>query len=265
MENIIPIRFFIVTFLWSWLFMAILYIICRKKSVSENNFNFDKISFPFMVIGAFGPAVGAAFSLYTINGKEAVTHFFASFLSLNFGWVAWLSIFLVLGGSAFLSWLIPGILGKKLTFNFHNLYKFPVILVVLTFLGGGQEEIGWRGYILPFFENGYGLLIGSLILGIIWSIWHLPLWFMPGSDQKQLNFFAFTMQCIGLSYFFSWIIDISGNRLLSGVIAHGAFNALLFIFPWFTENNKLNKIRIWINSFLILIIGIIIVLIRMYS
>jgi len=239
MEYTIPIRFFTVTFLWSWLFMAILFLISKRAISSGNNANFDKISYPFIIISAFGPAVGAIFSLYTLDGKDSIKYFFESFFSLNFGFIAWISIFLILGVSAFVSWFIPGILRKKLNFNINNLYKFPVILLLMTLLGGGQEEIGWRGYILPFLENKYGLLFGSLILGIIWAIWHLPLWFIPGSDQKQLNFFAFLLQCIGLSFLFSWIIEISGDRLLSVLIAHGAYNAILSIFPWFDKDSNL--------------------------
>jgi membrane protease YdiL (CAAX protease family) len=265
MENIIPVRFFVVTFLWSWSLCAILYLFSKKGVVSANNTNFYKTGFIFIVIGAFGPAVGATISLYSTNGREAVFQFFASFLSLNFGWKVWGSIFLVLVGSVFLAWIIPSFFGNKIPLIFHNIYKFPVIILIMTFLGGGQEEIGWRGYILPFLENKYGIFWGTLILGIIWTIWHLPLWFIPGSNQKNLNFFAFTLQCIGLSYFFSWVITASGNQLLSGLIAHGTYNAILFIFPMLGGEKKPKQIRYWINSILLFIIGIIIVAIRIYK
>ena len=57
----------------------------------------------------------------------------------------------------------------------------------MVFLGGGQEEIGWRGYILPFLENKFGRWLGSGILGLIWAFWHLPLWFIPGTNQTYGN------------------------------------------------------------------------------
>ena len=73
----------------------------------------------------------------------------------------------------------------------------------MVFAGGGQEEIGWRGYIMPRLENRFGLVYGSIILGIIWAVWHIPLWFMRGTNQIYMNFFAFMLGCIRLSFFFS--------------------------------------------------------------
>jgi len=118
---------------------------------------------------------------------------------------------------------------------------------------------------LPFLENKFGLIFGSLILGTIWAIWHIPLWFIPGSSQAFMNFFNFLIMCIGYSYFFSWIKEISGNRPLSGLVVHGTANAFMPFFPVLILLKNSNQIRFWIYGGLILAIGIIIVLYRTYK
>jgi membrane protease YdiL (CAAX protease family) len=264
MENKFPLRFFIFTFLWSWFFWGIAILLGNgnSKDLSEL-LTSSGIEGPLMTIGIFGPAFGAFVSLRTINGKGSIKPFIKSFLSLKFGWKVWLSIFLVLGLSTFIAWIIPEFFGHERILTYlPSVYIFPVYLLLTVFFMGGQEEIGWRGYILPFLEKRFGLIIGSLILGIVWAIWHLPLWFIPGSAQGFYNFFVFMLGCIGYSYFFSWVIKASGNRLLSGLFVHGVANAFVPLFPTVIMEHNVSQIRLWIYVSLTLIIGIIIVSIR---
>lgn len=265
MENKIPIRFFIVTFVFSWLFWA-LAIFFGRGSSNDVVYTSSGIVMPLMVIGAFGPAIGAFVSLHSIEGKGTIKNYCKKFLSLKFGWKVWLLMFLILGGTYFISWIIPEFLGEARIPSFlPNLYIFPIYLLLMIFFGGGQEEIGWRGYILPYLEKRYGLIIGSLILGIIWAFWHIPLWFIPGTSQAYMNFIAFTFMTIGFSYIFSWIREASGNRLLSGLVVHGLANGFGAIFPTVVLENNTKQIRFWIYGIAIIVIGIIIVIIRYYK
>ena len=112
MENILPIRFFLLTFSWSWLFWFTSIMIGKRES-------FSKFNFLLRLIGSFGPVVGAIFSLYTLNGKGAVNNFLMSFLSVNFGFKAWVSIFLTIGVICVIAWFLPELFGeKRLSINF---------------------------------------------------------------------------------------------------------------------------------------------------
>jgi len=250
-----PVRFFVVTFLWSWLiwlplFLAGLGVYHLSESISSI------ITIPMVVLGAFGPAVGACYSIKTLKGKGAVGKFLKSFLSLRFGWKAWISIFLVIGGINIIAWYIPEIFNyDRLPMLLPNIYIFPLYLIIMVFLGGGQEEIGWRAYILPFLESKFGFWIGNLILGLVWAGWHIPLWFIPGSTQVYMPFIAFAIGCVGLSFFFSWVIKASGGRPLSGLIAHGAFNAFIPLFPTIIMQHHVIQVRFWLHEIIILIVG----------
>jgi membrane protease YdiL (CAAX protease family) len=262
MEKKFPFRFFVITFLWSWLILIPIVVVVKLGIIEVDYFNL-LISLPVAFIGALGPAVGALFSLRTIEGKGVIKPFLKSFFSLKFGWKAWLSIFLIFGASTFIAWIIPEFFGEgRIASYLPSVYIFPVYLLLMVFFGGGQEEIGWRGYILPFLEKRFGLFIGSLILGIIWAIWHLPLWFIPGTSQSYMNFFGFMLSTIGYSFIFSWIIKISGNKLLSGLLAHGTANAFIPLFPTLVMEPNVSQKRFWIYDVLILAIGIIIVILR---
>ena len=264
MKNKIPIRFFIITFLWSWFFIGISIIISHVNS-GDFSLMESGIGLLIIVFGACGPGVGAIISIYTIDGKDSLKNFLKSFFSLKFGWKVWIAIFLILGGSCFIAWIIPEFFGESRIQTFlPNVYIFPLYLLLMIFLGGGQEEIGWRGYIMSHLENKFGLIIGGLILGIVWSIWHFPLWLVPGSTQIYMNFFGFVLICIGYSYFFSWIIKASGNRLLSGLIAHGTANAFAPLFPTLILAGNIKQTRFWIYCIIVLAIGIIVVLARTY-
>lgn len=253
----IPIRFFTVTFLWSWILWGGVILIPFESVI---------LTFSMKILGAFGPAFGAIYSKYTIEGKHSLKPFFKSFLSLRFGWKVWIAIFLVLGITAFIAWILPEFWGEdRLSMFLPNVLIFFPYLLIMIFFGGGQEEIGWRAYISPILENRHGLIVGGLILGIVWAVWHLPLWFMYGASQTYMNFFGFTLMTIGYSYFLSWVMEASGNRPMSGLVAHGAANAFVTIFPWIIMAEEAKQTRYWIYVTLILIVGIAIVALRTYQ
>ena len=118
---------------------------------------------------------------------------------------------------------------------------------------------------MPFLEKKFGLIIGSLFLGIIWAIWHIPLWFIPGGNQVYMNFFGFVISLVGSSFIYSWVVSASGNCLMSGIVFHGVFNGFSEFFPIIVQNTDSKQTRFWISSILILVVGIITVLIRTYK
>lgn len=79
-----------------------------------------------------------------------------------------------------------------------NPWYLFILFMPMMILGGGLEEIGWRGMFQPLLEKRFSFIVSSLIEGCIWSVWHLPLWFVANTAQGSYDFIAFTLYCITL-------------------------------------------------------------------
>ncbi|RPI95464.1 MAG: CPBP family intramembrane metalloprotease [Chloroflexi bacterium] len=91
------------------------------------------------------------------------------------------------------------------------------------------EELGWRGYALDRLQEKYSALVSSLIIGVVWSLWHLPLFFVPGSYQAGLGvgtpaFWLFMIGIIPLSLPFTWIYNNTGRSTLAVILFHAMVN-----------------------------------------
>lgn len=113
----------------------------------------------------------------------------------------------------------------------------PLVLFGILFPSLGEEP-GWRGFALPRLQLGYGPLIGSLILGILHGLWHLPAYFIPGAILPgrfdPTAFIANTCAIIALTFTWTWIFNNAKGSVLIAMIVHGASNASGYIFNLFT-------------------------------
>lgn len=101
----------------------------------------------------------------------------------------------------------------------------PVNFVLVLLIGGPLgEEFGWRGLVLPALETRLSPLWASLLLGILWSVWHLPLFFISTSAQHSLPFGLYALLTLPLSILITWVYHGSGNSLWLVMLLHAAVN-----------------------------------------
>jgi membrane protease YdiL (CAAX protease family) len=93
------------------------------------------------------------------------------------------------------------------------------------------EEIGWRGYALPRLADRLGLSTGSVLLGIVWASWHLPLFFIPVADTLGQSFPLYLLQVTALSVAMGWLYWRTGGSLLLVMLLHAAVNNTKDIVP----------------------------------
>jgi membrane protease YdiL (CAAX protease family) len=91
------------------------------------------------------------------------------------------------------------------------------------FSGPFAEEGGWRGFALPRLEARYNALVSSLILGVIWACWHIPLWFHPETSDR-IPFVPFLLLNITLTTFMTWLYNNTRGSLVIAILAHFSFN-----------------------------------------
>jgi len=74
------------------------------------------------------------------------------------------------------------------------------------------EELGWRGFALPKLQAKYNALIASIILGLFWGIWHIPMWISFG--QTGLSLVVNCITLVGVTILFTWIYNSTNGSLL---------------------------------------------------
>ena len=113
----------------------------------------------------------------------------------------------------------------------------PVYLLIAATIGstitGGQagEELGWRGYALPRLARTFGLGAASLLLGVLWAAWHLPLFFLLGAETNGQSFPFYVIQVTAISVVAAWLYMKTGGSLLLTMVFHAAVNNTKDIVP----------------------------------
>jgi len=109
-------------------------------------------------------------------------------------------------------------------------YVMAGAIVISTWVQAG-EEIGWRGYALPRLSDRFGLAPASVILGMIWATWHLPLFLVPGADTFGQSFPLYLLQVTALSVAMAWLYWRTDGSLLLVMLLHAAVNNTKDIVP----------------------------------
>ena len=107
------------------------------------------------------------------------------------------------------------------------------LLVIATLFGGGNEEAGWRMILQPELEKKFNFNISTLITGVIWWLWHFPIFYIKGSPNETLNYLIFGVMCIALAYALAAVRKISSG-VFPCVLLHSAINSFTatFIFKF---------------------------------
>ena len=109
---------------------------------------------------------------------------------------------------------------------------------ILIFGGPLGEEIGWRGFALPRLQATRTAFDASVVLGVIWGLWHIPLYFVPDTGQFEtlragtdpaFGIGGFVGWTIGLSVLFTWLFNQTRGSLLVVMLFHAAVNLAVFL------------------------------------
>jgi membrane protease YdiL (CAAX protease family) len=104
---------------------------------------------------------------------------------------------------------------------------FALIAFAFIFVLGGplQEEFGWRGYLLPRLQARWSGLTASVIVGLAWGLWHLPLFFVAREEAYYNRpVLGLVLTTVGLSILFTWISNHTRGSLFAALLFHTSFN-----------------------------------------
>ena len=185
-----------------------------------------------LFIGIFAPAIVALLLTAHAEGRRGV----AALLGRLFVWrvgVGWYVF--ATGFMAAVKILVASI--HRVAFDQWPRFGSAswIVMLFATFasvLVGGQtgEEIGWRGYALPRLIERFGFTAASLILGVAWAVWHLPLFFARGADTQGQSFPMYALQVTAISVAMAWLY-VRTESLLLTMLMHSAINNTKDIVP----------------------------------
>jgi membrane protease YdiL (CAAX protease family) len=95
------------------------------------------------------------------------------------------------------------------------------VLVLNTWEWLITEETAWRGYALPRLQRRFDPLTASLLLGLVWGLWHLPLFFIPDSFQSSVPFVGFLISTLATSVVIGWVFNRARGSVLIVALFHG--------------------------------------------
>lgn len=215
------IRFLLLTFGISWTIWWTIVLADRVEWVAASTLD------PVKDLAAFGPSLVALGITARKYGRSGVRDLLLQATRWRIG-VQW--YLLALAGPLIISLAalaIHQILGGDAQWpDATGLLAFPLVLVIVLLLFGPLgEEFGWRGYVLPRLQNRLGALNTGLILGVIWGIWHLPLFFMANAPQAETPLVPYLTLAIAQSILYVWIYNSTHGSLLTILLIHAAGNS----------------------------------------
>ncbi|MEM2099344.1 MAG: type II CAAX endopeptidase family protein [Candidatus Bathyarchaeia archaeon] len=226
-QNTYLLLFFVVAFAWSWFFWLLQIL----------GFN--------LYVAPFGPFVAAFLITYIQEGYEGVKKLLIRGFNPGISKVWYIPAFILWPAIAGISMLM--VLLNEGTIPELTVLSQPWMIlwnfVYIFFLGGPlQEEFGWRGYALSHLQARHSALVSSVVLGVVWAVWHLPLNFMYWlGPQYQTGLAWFTSTVIlfvFVSILFTWLYNNTGGSIFVALIFHTMLNLSTYVvFPVFETNS----------------------------
>lgn len=206
----------------------------------------DYQSSPYLLIGvlvgAFGPSLGAIILSYLNRGKDDFIDFRKRIYDLRRIRPSWILIILGLWPALHgLAIALTGLAGRPIPESafFQEMILQPntiPLIVFMYFLQAGLEEVGWRGYFQDKLGRIYPLPTSALLVGVIHTIWHLPLFWIAGTNQIQMgfgpDFFIFILFVISSAVYSAWCYYGNNRSVFAVALLHTTGNLSFDIFAY---------------------------------
>ena len=254
-----PWRFFIIALGISWFFWV--WVILLRWNV----WTFPAVLFG--ALGLFGPALAEIVLIFRAHDREQWRDYWQRVfdikrISKKWHLAIWLIFPAVNGLAILLDMLagspVPGFdTARGLLSQPWRILPFAAFILVF---GPLPEELGWRGYGLDGLQARYSALASSLILGIVWSLWHLPLFFMHGTFQHDVlkfgspDFWSFLSGPVITSILFTWIYNNTGRSTLSAILFHFMANFTGELMPLTAQARAYSLVLVTALSVIVVVI-----------
>ncbi len=222
------IAYFILAFAFSWTIYLLLVAV-------QQGWTDAQIPYAIHYLGSFGPAFAALIVTALTTGRDGLRELGGRMIKWRVGWgyaaFAILSPILLFLVAIIVVRAIKGewpdlrLLGQA---NYLPYLGWGVLPLWLISFGFG-EEIGWRGFALPRLQNTMNVSKATLILALVWALWHMPAFFYLDTIQNLGGLLIIPGFLIGILFgavVFTWLYNGTGGSILMVVIWHALFDLL---------------------------------------
>jgi len=192
---------------------------------------------PGVVLWYYGPMLAALAVTLVGEGKSGVTRLLRGFLVWRVGW-RWYT-FIVLYPLALhltvsvIGWLsggpAPRFFASEGVPAGNPWLVFLMLALYHTLVRGIGEETGWRGFALPRLQSRWGALRGSLLLGVLWAVWH----FHPANFSMLLSPLGVVVffNIVATTVIYTWVYNHTRGSLLIAALFHMTLNVAEWVIP----------------------------------
>ena len=223
------LKFFSLTFIVSWLLWIAAAAILHRAGSPPSGLQ-AIIGFLY-ILGVFAPSLVALALTARADGRAGTLALLRRTVkwSVSARWYVFAISFMATIKLA-VALLLRIATGAWPAFGQEPVYIMAIAIVFSTPVQAG-EEIGWRGYALPRLAERLGLARAGIILGVIWACWHLPFFFVPGTDTSGQSFPVYLLSVTALSVAMAWLYWRTNGSLLLTMLMHAAVNNTKDIVP----------------------------------
>jgi len=215
--------FLIVTFVYTWVFQSLLVAFAPEKAQES----------VFYIPSIYGPTIAALAIPLLTGGWKSLAEFLKKrlFWKVSIAWylIALLCIpFLLLAGRGLHLLIFPSVSLPPMVIEKPYTGLLIGFVIMLPF-GPLGEELGWRGFALPELQTRMNALSASLILGVIWWVWHLPQLLIPELKWAVggMTIFNYLLLMLPGSVLTAWIFNNSNGSALLTILFHASMNFFL--------------------------------------
>ena len=208
--------------------------------------------------GGFVPSLLAIILTWKKEGVSGLRLLGRRIIQFKLGWRWYGYTFLIVITGTVGQLIINKLLGNN--FNGVLFWEQLGIFLPLLILGPLSEEIGWRGYALGRLQTRWNALTSSLIVGLVWALWHLPLFMMVGTSQYELGipFIGFLLKLIASSILYTWLYNNTQQSLWSAILLHWLYTYAAQVLDSGVTRSPLYN---WLESLPYVIMAVVVVLI----
>jgi uncharacterized protein len=176
-----------------------------------------------------GPSVAAFIVTGATEGRAGIGRLLRRFVRWRVGFRWYLFVLVGLPAVMVLGTLLrPGALASFDISALPSAIAYLGAFAFMVVLGGPLfEEPGWRGFALPRLQRLHGPLVGGLILGSLWALWHLPGFLVPQKlppSGTVMDFVRFALALIALAYIIQWVFNNTGGSVFMAILTHATWN-----------------------------------------